>query len=185
MFWITFIYVIATIAICYFNYCSAKASRDQLEEMKKQQKENNRPIIVIEVVHINRAILGFRLTNEGNRIANDVSVDLSDEFIQSIEEHTFKTLLINQKGKKCIIGAGRHYDLFFGSNEYLKNENKVTASGVISYMDNAHQEYKESFSIDLYDYATMFSVDGHEEKIEKLLKEQNQKLEAISKNIKK
>lgn len=82
MFWITVVYVFATIAISYFNYCSAKASREQLDEMRRQENENNRPIIAIEVIYINHKVLGFRLTNEGKRVAYDVSVDLSEEFIQ-------------------------------------------------------------------------------------------------------
>ena len=37
---ITFVYVIATIIICYFNYRSTKASRDQILASQKQQKQN-------------------------------------------------------------------------------------------------------------------------------------------------
>ncbi len=183
MFWITVVYVIATIAICYFNYCSAKATRDQLNEMRRQERENNRPIIAIEVIYINRALLGFRLINEGKRVAYDVSVDLSNEFIQSIQEHQFKKQLISQQGKRCIIGTGNHYDFYFGSNMYFEIENKVPASGFISYTDSAQRKYKEEFSIDLGDYATMYSVESHDEKLEKILKAQNQKLETISKSI--
>lgn len=42
MVWITLVYVIATCAICYFNYQSAKASREQLAESQEQYKESKR-----------------------------------------------------------------------------------------------------------------------------------------------
>lgn len=42
LFWITLVYVIATCAICYFNYQSAKATREQVEEMKRQYEDEKR-----------------------------------------------------------------------------------------------------------------------------------------------
>ena len=37
---ITFVYVIATVMICFFNAKSASASRKQIVEMQKQQQQN-------------------------------------------------------------------------------------------------------------------------------------------------
>ena len=48
---ITAVYVIATIFICIFNYRSAKATREQLAESKRQFEENNRAF-VLSLIHI-------------------------------------------------------------------------------------------------------------------------------------
>ena len=58
---ITFIYVVATVFICVFNYKSAKASKDQLEEMKEQYQKNDRPIIEAEFLYIERTFLALDL----------------------------------------------------------------------------------------------------------------------------
>ena len=42
MVWITVVYVIATCAICWANICSARASRAQLDESKKEHEESIR-----------------------------------------------------------------------------------------------------------------------------------------------
>ena len=45
---ITLVYVIATIFICWANIKSAKASKEELAEMKRQYAEENRPHIEVE-----------------------------------------------------------------------------------------------------------------------------------------
>ncbi len=87
---ITFVYVIATIAICIANLRSAKATREQLEESKKQYEEEHRAFITYELVYLERMWYGLRLTNHGKRIANNVQLQLSDAFIDSIETDSIK-----------------------------------------------------------------------------------------------
>lgn len=54
LFWITLVYVIATCAICFFNYRSAKATREQVEISKIQFEEARRielmPLLQIAVL---------------------------------------------------------------------------------------------------------------------------------------
>lgn len=102
---------------------------------------------------------------------------------QSIQESKFKALLNYQQGRKCIIGAGNHYDFYFGSNKYFGSKNKTPASGFISYTDSVRRKYKEAFTIDFAVYANMYFAVGHDENTEKLLKEQNRKLDEISKGL--
>lgn len=113
---LTAVYVIATIFICYFNYRSAKASKEQVEEMRRQYDAENRPYITVELIYERRAYYGLRFTNHGKRIANHVSIQFEQGFIDCITEPGFKSLLEKQKSRECIIGIGQHYDLFFETN---------------------------------------------------------------------
>lgn len=49
---ITAIYVIATIFICTANVKSAKAAREQTEEMKRQFLAINRPSVSAEIIYL-------------------------------------------------------------------------------------------------------------------------------------
>ena len=60
---LTAIYVLATILICYFNYRSTKASREQAAEMRRQYEEENRPYITVELIYERKAIYGLRFSN--------------------------------------------------------------------------------------------------------------------------
>ncbi len=48
---LTAVYVVATILICYFNYRSANASREQAAEMRRQYDAENRPYITTELIY--------------------------------------------------------------------------------------------------------------------------------------
>lgn len=112
-FLITVVYVVATIAICIANIQSANASKKQLEEMQKQYAEENRPHIEVEFLFERRSFYGLRFINHGKSTAQNVEIQLSDAFIDSLGSTNFAELLKKQKGKKCVIGVDQHYDLFF------------------------------------------------------------------------
>lgn len=175
---ITFVYVVATALICYANFKSAKASKAQLEEMQKQYDEENRPYITTEVIYEKRAFYGLRFTNHGKRIANHVTIDLEDSFINCLKD-SHKQMLRKQKGKSCIIGIGQHYDMFIGSNELRRKEDLPLARGTISY-ESQGKKYHEEFTIDLKNYMTFFSVYSYDEDILNAIKQQNNELRKIS-----
>lgn len=156
MVFITLVYVIATIFICWVNFKSAKVSKEQLIEMQKQFEENNRPHIEVEFIFVKHAFYGLRFINNGNVVVKNVSIKLSSDFINSLEI-SMKEMLIKQEGKKCIIGAHQSYNLYFGTFEYLKKNCKVPVNGKITYFSNG-KEHEEHFSIDLENYITIFSV---------------------------
>lgn len=115
-FLITVVYVVATIAICIANIQSANASKKQLEEMQKQYAEENRPLIEVEFLFERRSFYGLRFINHGKSTAQNVEIQLSDAFIDSLGSTNFAELLKKQKGKKCVIGVDQHYDLFFANH---------------------------------------------------------------------
>lgn len=168
---ITAIYVIATIAICVANFKSAKASKMQLEVMKKQYKEENRPYVEVELHYERRLLYSLRFVNHGKQTAQRFRVDFNHEFIESVPEPYFRRNIEKQKGKECIIGVGQHYDLFIGSNEMRNNPSWKPITGKITYQSNG-QSYESDFFIDIENYMTFFQINEenkeHKELMEKL-----------------
>lgn len=179
---LTAIYVVATILICFFNYRSAKASREQTMEMKRQYDAENRPYITVELIYERKAFYGLRLTNHGKRIANHVNIQFEQSFLDSIIEPTFKSLLEKQRGRECIIGIGQCYELYFGTNEFRENSNKAPLSGRITYTDEV-SSYSELFHIDFDTYATFFSVGRDIDDFLKEIKLQTKELKRIRENF--
>ena len=179
-FLITVVYVIATIAICKANIQSANASKKQLEEMQKQYAEENRPLIEVEFLFERRSFLRF--INHGKSTAQNVEIQLSDAFIDSLGSTNFAELLKKQKGKKCVIGVDQHYDLFFANHTYIHLPNKVPATGTVYYKDNG-VNYQSEFDIDTEHYATIFSLESDEEKLLKEMKNQTAELKRMKESI--
>ena len=118
---ITLVYVIATIFICWANIKSAKASKEELAEMKRQYAEENRPHIEVEFCYERRTWYIVRFVNHGKLTAQHVKIMLDEDFISSLPEQGFKDTLLKQREKECIIGVGQHYDLYIASNELRGN----------------------------------------------------------------
>lgn len=153
---ITLIYVVATIFICLANFKSAKVSKEELAEMKRQYAEENRPRIEIEFIYEHRMWFIVRFINHGNLTAQHVRIELDEEFIKSLPEQTVAELLLKQNYKEIIIGVGQHYDLYIGSNALRGNPNMKPIIGKITYQDEK-RSYKSDIFIDLENYATFFS----------------------------
>lgn len=175
---ITSIYVFATIFICVFNFRSARATREQVAEAKRQYEAINRAYITFEFLYEKQAFYGIRFTNHGKRVANHVKVQFKDDFIESITETSFSTMLIKQKGKEFVLGIGQSFDIYFGSNKYRQNPNKLPLEGQIVYEDDK-ESYCEPFFIDVEHYATIFSVHSEAEDLCDAIKKQTRELEKI------
>lgn len=150
---ITAIYVLATILICRANIISARASRAQLDEMRKQYEENNRPRIEVELIYERRLFYIVRFTNHGSLIAQNVKIQISQAFIDGLPNVTSRKLLEKQKDKECIIGVGQHYDLYIGGNELRENPNMVPLTGIITYQTNG-----KTFSTDVYRFGKLYDI---------------------------
>ena len=155
---ITLVYVVATIFICWANIKSAKSSKEELAEMKRQYAEENRPRIEVEFCYEKRTWYIVRFVNHGKMTAQHVKIELDEDFIDSIPEQEFKNILRRQKNKECIIGVGQHYDLYISSNELRGNPNMKPVTGKISYEDAEKRGYESEIYIDLEDYATFFFI---------------------------
>lgn len=179
---ITGVYVFATIFICIFNYRSAKATREQVAEAKRQFEEINRAYITYEFLYEKRTFYGIRFTNHGKRVANHVQIQLKEEFIDSITETSFSTLLNKQKDKEFVLGIGQSYDIYFGSNKYRQNPNKLPLEGQLVYKDDM-KSYYEPFFIDVENYATIYSINSETEDLLGIIKEQTRELKGIKQEL--
>ena len=164
---ITLVYVIATIFICWANIKSAKASKEELAEMKRQYAEENRPHIEVEFCYERRTWYIVRFINHGKLTAQHVKILLDEGFISSLPEQAFKDTLLKQREKECIIGVGQYYDLYIASNELRGNPNMKPVMGKILYQDES-SKYESDIYIDLEKYATFFSSTSDDPMVKEL-----------------
>lgn len=83
-----FFYVVATIFICYFNYKSAKASKEQIKESQKQFKQINSAQVMITFKSISFGIFGFVISNLGNDYAKNVKIKCSENITNASKNET-------------------------------------------------------------------------------------------------
>ena len=182
MVWVTVVYVIATCAICWANIRSAKATRDQLAESKRQYDEENRAYITYAFVYEKRAFYGLRFTNHGKRVAKSVKIVLREEFIRSLTNPQFVDQLSRISKNECVLGVNQSIDIYFGGNDFRENANKLPIEGDIIYSDDIG-EYSEHFIIDFNSYPPIFTVDSEIEDIRQEMKKQTAEMEKLRREI--
>ena len=180
---ITAIYVIATIFICIANFKSAKATREQITEARRQYEEEHRAFISYELIFENRNLYGLRFTNHGKRVATNVKLQLDKDFVGSFMNQSIKDQLNNLDGREFALGIEQSYDIYFGGDEFRERVNKVPIQGEISYNDRCG-EYTDSFYIDFSKYAPIYTVITDGERIEKLGNRLNKGLTKIENELK-
>lgn len=172
MVFVTIAYVIATVFIFRANNKSAKAAKQQLEEMKNQFEINDSPSVEVEFHHFGETAIGIRLVNHGKHTAQSVRVYYSPEFLASIEplEKGFLKPYINSvQGKECVLGVEQHTDLFVADyNEVKEVEEKPPIRGVVKYTYK-EKELSTNFYFDLDNYLSAFHVTCHEDEIKRSL----------------
>ena len=179
---ITAIYAVTTIIILIVNWKSSKAAQEQVIEMRREFEEENRPIIEVEIVWIERIAIALRFVNRGRHVAEHVRIDLDQDFIDHIPEAAFALQLKEQREKECIIGVAQTYDLLIGTAKLIQDQDKKPIKGRVNYTYGECQ-YEKEFCVDLENYMTYFSVEGHEEKLRKLLVEQNRELGKLGESV--
>ena len=158
---LTFVYVIATILICIFNYKSAKATKEQTKESYNQFIENSRAHIVPKIIVLEGEMLCLAFQNIGHDIALDVVIDVNEEWLGKLEKtkkfSDMANKLRNIKNKKlfltvdqqicygmCIVGDGTEDYKKLAEDDLIIN---------ISYK-SLNNSYNECFniSLDAYNY---------------------------------
>ena len=82
---LTFVYVVATALICYFNYKSAKATNDQTHESYKQFIENSRAHVVPKIIELEGEMLCLSFQNIGKDIATDVVIKVNESWLKKLK----------------------------------------------------------------------------------------------------
>ncbi|SFC14515.1 hypothetical protein [Clostridium uliginosum] len=165
---LTGVYVIATIAICIFNYKSAKATREQIVESQRQFEESNRPYVNVIFEIINGGLACLSISNNGNKIAENVKIHINDKFLnlmnardrEEISQFTSRSIRIgiNQKWTLCI---GSHLDLTKLSKEKIIID--------INYNDGERQ-FNDTSIISLNGYLGTLIFKNYHNEMDKSLK---------------
>ena len=151
---LTFVYVVATILICVFNYKSAKATKDQTKESYNQFIENNRAHIVPKIIVLEGEMLCLAFQNIGHDIAMDVVIDVNEEWLKKLEQTVklseFAASLRKIKSKKIFLTVDQQicYGLCIpgdGTKDYdILSEEELIVN--ISYK-SLNKKYSECFHI--------------------------------------
>ena len=191
---LTFIYVIATILICVFNYKSAKATKEQTKESYKQFIESNRAHIVPKIIELEGDIICLSFQNIGKDIATDVKISISEKWLAILEKtktfpYVAKSLRL-LKSKKIFLTVEQqlYYGLCIPGNgcDDFKDLGKVPLEVDISYK-TMNRDYTEHFDIPLDGYNYMVNVSDYTRLTKKQIQEMrntNQELKNLNKTLK-
>ena len=184
---LTFVYVIATIFICVFNYKAAKATKEQTKESYKQFIENNRAHVIPKIVVLEGEMLCLSFQNIGKDIATEVVINVSEQWLKKLEKtFTFpevanslriikkKRLFLTEDQQLC-------YGLCIPENGH---DDFTTLATVPLEIDISYKtldrEYHEHFYIPLDGYNYMMNLSDYV----RLTKKQIQEMKNTNKELK-
>lgn len=179
---ITFVYVIATIFICAANIKSAKATRDQLAESKRQFDEENRAFVTVTFDIIRSGLAVLCIENHGKQIANNVEIRIAPEFVDNMTDEGSKVRVQELCKASFTLGIGRKWYACLGSHIELGKLSEVPLTVDISYSDGLG-EHKESTAIDLKQYLWSMMYDSATEDAKQELAKMSKAMQAIEKKM--
>ena len=181
-FLITAVYVVATIFICWANIRSAKATREQVAEQQREFEETNRAFVTVTFEIIKSGLAVLHIQNHGKRIATNVSVHISDAFIENMADKMDREHVQKLCQSVFTIGIGQSWYICVGSHLQLDQMSKELLTITVSYRDSVAQ-YCETTSIDLKQYFWSLIYDSPTEDIRQELKDSTKELKSIGKSI--
>lgn len=191
---LTFVYVVATILICFFNYKSAKATNEQTKESYEQFIESSRAHIVPKIIELEGEMLCLSFQNIGKDIATEVVINVSEKWLKKLEKtFTFPEVansLRKIKKKKIFLTVDQQlcYGLCIPGNGHddFNVLGTVPLEIDISYLSMGI-EYSEHFNISLDGYNFMVNTSDYARLTKKQIKEMrdtNKELKNISRTLK-
>lgn len=179
---ITAVYVIATIAICWANIKSAKATREQLEESKRQFDENNRAFITVTFEIIRSGLVVLNIQNWGHQIAQDVKIQIDDKFLDNLPNERDKEHVKTLCESSFVLGIGKSWYICLGSHLELAKMGEEVLNIQIQYKD-IKSTYKEMTSIDLTQYFWSMIYDSPTEDLYQETKKISKSIQSMDKSI--
>ncbi len=177
----TAVYVIATILICVFNYRSAKATKEQVAEAKKQFEESNRAYVTISMELIKSGLVVLRIANQGNRIASNVRIHINDDFLDCLENKD-RDNMVKLTQSTFSIGIGQKWYLLLDSHIYLDRLAQKNLELFVAY-DDIQGHYEDHFSIAFGEYFWTIIYDSPTEDIFQEIKKQTKSLDKLTKEV--
>ena len=179
---LTFVYVSATIILCVFNFRSAKATREQVVEQKREFDEKNRPIVNAVFAIVRSGLACIEFSNSGTKVAEKVQIQINEEFLELLSSNE-REALKNIKNSVFRIGINQKWHALIGAHFELRNLGTKPLIINISYCDD-NKNYCESVNIDLNAYMWTMIYDSPEEDARNVLKSLADTMEKINKRLK-
>lgn len=179
---ITLVYVVATIFICVANVKSAKATREQLAESKRQFDEENRAFVTVTFDIVRSGLAVLCIENHGKQIANNVEIRIAPEFVDNMTDEGSKVRIQELCKASFTLGIGRKWYACLGSHIELGKLSEVPLTVDISYSDG-QGEHKESTAIDLKQYLWSMIYDSTTEDAKQELAKMAKAIQSIEKKL--
>ena len=180
---LTAVYVIATIAICLFNYKSAQATREQVAESARQFEETNRAFLTVYADFIRNGLFVLCVSNSGNKPAKEINVNIGEEYFKNIKQEFLPNV---EKFVKSyfMLGIEQKFYLTLGGlldYEKLSNESMFLE---LAYQDDK-RKYSERIEIRLKEIAWLLNYTSPITDIQHDIKKQRENVEKLSDNLEK
>lgn len=148
---LTLAYVLATIAICIFNYRSAKATSEQTKELKRQFDEQNRAFLTVTMQKVKNDLITLCIENHGKKIAKNVSLNINESFLNIVQDDLAKRNLDNLLKSSFTVGIGQKWHTFVGVSCNINAITSEIMELTLLYEDDLNK-YKEQTNIDFGQY---------------------------------
>lgn len=148
---LTAVYVLATIFIWLSNRSSAIATRDQIKESHAQFVDANRAFVNIDFEIVRDGLYVLRIMNNGNRTAQNVKIEISNEFIDIVPNSACSEHIHSLTSSNFAIGIGQAWYVTIGSIGDF--ETLALKAIVINYFySDCFSTYCETKEIDISQY---------------------------------
>ncbi len=157
-FWTAYLTAIASVILIIITYSTLKQNENQLNEIKRQWKEENRPYLYVSVIKtISAEVLQheFIFYNAGKTPAKNISFKFNDSWLQSIKES------FPDKENK-LRELSEHTKI---TNIYPKQGNKLPLNHIdlTASKNTRYEEHNALFEKILKDIVITFKYDGYEQ----------------------
>lgn len=181
---ITAVYVVATIFICWANIKSAKATKEQVAEAKRQFEESNRAFVTVAFEVIRSGLAVLHIQNHGNRIASNVKLQVSSAFVSNMANISDREHVERLSESVFTLGIGQSWYICIGSHLEIEQMSSELLSVEISYED-FESKYNETTIIDLKQYLWALLYESPTEDLYQEMKKLTKSIQSIDKSIQK
>lgn len=181
---ITAVYVVATILICQANIRSAKATREQLAEAKRQFEENNRAFVAVAFEVIKSGLAVLHVQNHGKRKASNVKIRVFTSSSSNIVNKNDKQNVEKISEYEFALGIGQSWYIYIGNRSELEKISNKLLSIEISYED-FNSKYNEITEIDIKQYFHALLYESPTENLYQEMKKLTKSVQSIDKSIRK
>ncbi len=101
-FWAAYLSAAATFIMVIFTWLTIKQNGEQLDELKRQWKEEHRARLSFSIVS-KQGIFMLKIANVGKETAYNIRLTFSDQFIESLLSNSTKEIYRKLNGKSFII----------------------------------------------------------------------------------